>query len=198
MRRKLAGLLLVMLLAGCRPAGEAGKIIDREAPSPPAPPVAAPPVPGSPAPGPSQPSPPPAPPLVAPSLPGTPSTPLPVPGLPVFRENELALGRETREWIERMHRTPGTHILREGPYQHVLIALGERPTGGFRVELEAVTEFPDYILVKAVEIAPGPGDMVIQVLTYPYLLLSIETRKDVRASVILTAGAKGSGQEQHR
>ena len=136
---RVAGLLILMLIAGCRPAGETKEAIGGEK-------------------------------VVA---------PVPV----VFRENELALGVGTRGWIERLHRTTGTHFRREGAYQHVLIALGERPTGGFRVELEAVTEHPDYILIEAVEIAPGPEDMVTQVLTYPYLFLSVETQKEIRVSI---------------
>ncbi|HSW10963.1 MAG TPA: protease complex subunit PrcB family protein [Bacillota bacterium] len=142
-RWKVAGILIVLLLAGCRPIGQAGEGGDRDA-------------------------------AITPIMPGP----------PVFRENELPLDAQTRDWVQRMHRTPGIHIRRDGPHQHVLFALGQRPTGGFRVELEAVTEHPDYILVQAVEIAPAPGDMVIQILTYPYLLLSLQTGKDIRASVL--------------
>jgi hypothetical protein len=143
MRWKLAGLLVILLLAGCAPTSETGERVGREA-----------------------------------SI--TPIAPTPA----IFRENELELSPATRDWVQRMHRTPGTHLRREGGYRHVLVALGQRPTGGFRVDLEAIVEHPDYILLQAVEIAPAPGDMVIQVLTYPYLFLSVETDKEVRASVL--------------
>jgi len=141
-------------------------------------------------------------PPVAPGDPGPPEQvspgppqPVPLPGAPLppfFRENELPLSAETQAWLERMHRTPGTHIRREGDYQHVLIAVGERPTGGFRVVVEMVADRDDYVLVQAMEIAPAPDAMVTQVLTYPYLLLSFRHHKEVRVSIALAGSPGGS------
>ncbi|NBB99582.1 MAG: protease complex subunit PrcB family protein [Bacteroidetes bacterium] len=55
-------------------------------------------------------------------------------------------------------------------------SLGQRPTGGYRVELARAVHNEDRGVVELTvrEVTPGPSCMVQQVLTFPYLLAAVE------------------------
>jgi hypothetical protein len=55
----------------------------------------------------------------------------------------------------------------------VVVALGERRTGGYSVEVESVVATDDGVVVRYVEGAPGPGCMTTQALTQPYRIIAI-------------------------
>ncbi|WP_253478139.1 protease complex subunit PrcB family protein [Natronocella acetinitrilica] len=78
--------------------------------------------------------------------------------------------------LARVARTGGsTTVLTEGQDVGVLVAMGERPTGGYALELaadEAVVEGAVATLVVTV-MEPGPHDMVTMALTTPCLLLRV-------------------------
>jgi hypothetical protein len=65
----------------------------------------------------------------------------------------------------------GVDIVSDGEFTYVLLALGERRTGGYGIQVLGAEEqygpSGSFILVRAKEIRPTPGDMVIQVITYP-------------------------------
>jgi hypothetical protein len=79
------------------------------------------------------------------------------------------------DWIEeqlkQMKGQGGVRVLSDGQYTYVLLALGERPTGGYDISvLEASEQIVDgqrTVVVRAKEVKPAPDMMVIQVLTYP-------------------------------
>lgn len=66
--------------------------------------------------------------------------------------------------------------------RHMIVGvlLGERPTAGFRVDISGVQQAADAIIVQAAETAPGPDDIVAQVLTFPFQLVTIP-RSDLEA-----------------
>ena len=70
----------------------------------------------------------------------------------------------------------------------VFASLGQRPTGGYRVELERAVYDEDRGVVELTlrEVKPGPSCMVQQVLTFPYLLAAVEA---VDASYEFVEGA---------
>ncbi|NBB85421.1 MAG: protease complex subunit PrcB family protein [Bacteroidetes bacterium] len=74
--------------------------------------------------------------------------------------------------------------------EHVVVfaSLGQRPTGGYRVELERAVHDEDRGVVELTvrEVKPGPSCMVQQVLTFPYLLAAVEA---VDASYEFVEGA---------
>jgi hypothetical protein len=80
---------------------------------------------------------------------------------PEFIEEKLAQLREKG----------GTTVCNDKNYTYVLLALGERRTGGYSIEVvgaeEKVSPTEKEVLIKAKERKPHPGDMVIQVITYP-------------------------------
>jgi len=79
--------------------------------------------------------------------------------------------------LEKIKSRGGVSIVHDEEYTYVLLALGERKTGGYEIkvlEVEKKREAnEEYILVKAKEKRPDPGDMVIQVITYPVSVYQI-------------------------
>jgi hypothetical protein len=86
---------------------------------------------------------------------------------PEFIENKL----------NQIKQRGGTTTVTDEEYTYVLLALGERRTGGYSIEVLGAEEKSDpsgrFILIKAKEIRPTPGDMVIQVITYPTAVYKI-------------------------
>jgi len=56
------------------------------------------------------------------------------------------------------------------------VFLGRRPTGGYSVSIERILykEKDGHLVVHAVEKCPDPGSMVIQVITYPGVIVAID------------------------
>jgi len=63
----------------------------------------------------------------------------------------------------------------EGESQYVLLCLGTRNTGGYSIEISRVEEVGREIVVTYQERRPAPEDMVIQVITYPWQVLQVES-----------------------
>lgn len=57
---------------------------------------------------------------------------------------------------------------------YLILALGERPTGGYHVNVSKVEQRDNILHVYAEEKAPAEGAMVIQVISYPYTVVSVE------------------------
>ena len=70
----------------------------------------------------------------------------------------------------------------------VFASLGQRPTGGYRVELARAVHDEDRGVVELTvrEVTPGPSCMVQQALTFPYLWAAVEA---VDASYVFVEGA---------
>lgn len=62
----------------------------------------------------------------------------------------------------------------------IAIVLGQRPTGGYSVEIDEVltTEGREPVQVQSTENIPGDGCAVQQVLTSPYVLVAIDMQSD--------------------
>lgn len=65
---------------------------------------------------------------------------------------------------------PAVDFARE---QVVFVALGERRTGGYSVEVTSVTISGDTLVVRYVERRPGPGCLTTQALTTPYHAVAV-------------------------
>ncbi|MFC4076921.1 protease complex subunit PrcB family protein [Salinithrix halophila] len=63
---------------------------------------------------------------------------------------------------------------------YLIIGLGERPTGGYRVDVENIIKRGEEIHVYAKEIAPTPGTMVTQAITHPVQVVSIPRTDESR------------------
>jgi hypothetical protein len=63
----------------------------------------------------------------------------------------------------------------------IAVFMGEKPTGGYGIEVTSVYEYRDKITVNVKEKEPGPDEIVTQALTYPY---HIVTTKSIDKEVV--------------
>jgi hypothetical protein len=59
----------------------------------------------------------------------------------------------------------------------VCVALGERPTAGYRVEIESIEREKNRVIVTAHETKPAPDAILPQVITHPYVM-AVTPRSD--------------------
>ncbi|GAW93372.1 hypothetical protein KKC1_25080 [Calderihabitans maritimus] len=81
---------------------------------------------------------------------------------------------QAANWVESLHRSAGVFQKKFGGYRVLLIAAGEKPTGGYDVKVEQVSlqEGKKWV-VQVVFTEPKPGQMVTQAITYPYEVVAI-------------------------
>ena len=90
-------------------------------------------------------------------------------------ENLREVPDEIGRWVETKKHEQGIHLLSAGTHRYLLIAWGEKPTGGYEVKVDEdnIREWQKTLHVDAKLVAPDPDDMVTQALTYPYALLRL-------------------------
>ena len=84
------------------------------------------------------------------------------------------LPSEIEEWVEESKYKFGGHTRIYEDQLYILAAYGERPTGGYDVEITEIIEKNEKIEVLAHFTAPGEDEPVTQAITYPYDLVMIE------------------------
>jgi|GEM_PF-1755122 len=97
----------------------------------------------------------------------------------VLLGDDLRLTPAMEVWVYSLKTQEGVFVKVFGGYRLVLIARGEKPSGGYGVTIEDVTHLLEIyppvdwtVFVKFVN--PSPGDMVTQAITYPYAALAIK------------------------
>lgn len=78
---------------------------------------------------------------------------------------------QVKEWAQDKLRKEGKYVKTIGDRTYLLVAWGQKNTGGYVVNIDSV-EQRDGKVVAAVSYKEPEG-MVIQVITYPYALVSI-------------------------
>ncbi len=82
---------------------------------------------------------------------------------------------EVAVWVNDNCRDRGVYVLPAGEVRYLLVAWGEKPTGGFTVDVDLVDHaYTGGIGVSVVLEEPGPDDIVTQALTYPYQLIKLD------------------------
>lgn len=61
----------------------------------------------------------------------------------------------------------------------VVLNMGEKPTGGYKIGVETVVETESNIVVTIKETLPEPGAMTTQGITTPYCILKINSKKEI-------------------
>jgi hypothetical protein len=61
----------------------------------------------------------------------------------------------------------------------LILNMGEKNTGGYKIAVEKVEETADKIIVTVKDINPEPGAMVTQAFTYPYTVVKINSKKQI-------------------
>ncbi|NPA79476.1 MAG: protease complex subunit PrcB family protein [Thermotogae bacterium] len=69
------------------------------------------------------------------------------------------------------------NLVENGDERTLLVFLGQRPTGGYSVEIEEIKSDGKSLTVVAKEICPKPGSMVIQVITSPFVAVRVDVPK---------------------
>jgi hypothetical protein len=78
-------------------------------------------------------------------------------------------------WYQANRKTRGVHFKNHDGAVYILAAAGEKPTGGYGIDIERVyLEGPGKVVVEANITSPDPGMMVIQVITYPSVLIRVD------------------------
>lgn len=72
-------------------------------------------------------------------------------------------------------KTKGIYSLIDGDYIYVLVSAGEKPTGGYNLEVKSITEVtPGTAYLYAELNSPEEGSVVTQALTYPSAMVKFE------------------------
>ncbi len=96
-------------------------------------------------------------------------------GYQVVSPQQIYEDEDLYSWYESNRKTKGFHIISADGETYVLVSAGEKPTGGYSLDVRGVyLEESQTLLVKADVNSPAPDMMVIQVLTYPGLLIRID------------------------
>ncbi|RZJ72791.1 protease complex subunit PrcB family protein [Flavobacterium sp.] len=61
----------------------------------------------------------------------------------------------------------------------IVLNMGEKNTGGHSITVEKVEETPDKIIVYVKETSPPADSMNMQVITYPYAIVKINSKKPI-------------------
>ena len=71
----------------------------------------------------------------------------------------------------------------ESGTQYVYIALGERRTGGYHINIDSVDRSGERILVSWSEIKPADNEIVTQALTYPWIVLRVHSELPIEVVI---------------
>lgn len=86
---------------------------------------------------------------------------------------ELPFRQEVARWAEHRQAVEGLFQKTFGDYRVYMVAMGQKPTGGFAVEVDKVEKTSDGWLVDVRYVVPGPGDLVTEAITFPYEIVAI-------------------------
>lgn len=62
---------------------------------------------------------------------------------------------------------------------YVILNMGEKNTGGYSIGIEKVEETDKNIIITVKEKNPAPDAMVMQVITYPYAVVKVHSKKEI-------------------
>lgn len=61
----------------------------------------------------------------------------------------------------------------------VILNMGEKSSGGHAISIESVRETADKIYIKVKETSPAQGEMATSVMSYPYAIVKINSKKEI-------------------
>jgi len=76
--------------------------------------------------------------------------------------------------IEQLKQTRGYEYWEQedGSYL-ILISAGEKPTGGYEIEVKSVEDNEGQTIISVMEIEPGANDVVTLAITYPFVIIKV-------------------------
>lgn len=94
----------------------------------------------------------------------------------VITYDYLESNNTLKNWYNSNNIKPGISYIRDGEFMYVLIAAGEKPTGGYSISLdELLLSSKDTVSIKATIVPPAEDSFVIMMLTYPSKLIRIKS-----------------------
>jgi len=99
--------------------------------------------------------------------------------------DKAATPEQVQQWLE-VHKYQENHtILHSEDKTYFVVTRGEKKTGGYGIEVLHVTEKEKIIIVQLVYINPKEEQMVIQMISYPYLIIEVEkTDKTFKLEIV--------------
>lgn len=76
--------------------------------------------------------------------------------------------------IQENRTEAGIYTVTDGDDRYIIVADGEKPTGGYSVNIEGIYESKNGIFVKTASISPAPGSIVPMIITYPVAVAKIK------------------------
>jgi len=70
--------------------------------------------------------------------------------------------------------------------QVILLAMEEKPTGGYSIRVDSIEEINGVLKLIAIEMQPASNCMVTQALTAPYLFVKVQSVKRVETVIVRT------------
>ncbi|MWB93233.1 protease complex subunit PrcB family protein [Flavobacterium sp. GA093] len=62
---------------------------------------------------------------------------------------------------------------------YVILNMGEKSTGGYSIGVEKVEETDKNIIITVKEFSPAQDAMTMQVITYPYTVVKVNSKKEI-------------------
>lgn len=92
----------------------------------------------------------------------------------IISQSDIKENSMLNSWYQENFRTKGVHHKIDGEYVYILVAGGERPTGGYSANISLITLLgQETVFVYGTIEAPGEDMMVTQAITYPNKLIRI-------------------------
>lgn len=90
-------------------------------------------------------------------------------------EDVNALPSNVKKAVDSLLETKqqGSRLVADKERTFLAVSIGERPTGGYSVNVKRIAKGNDTLYVDAIEEQPPQGAVVTQVLTYPYTVVSV-------------------------
>ncbi|WP_018248568.1 protease complex subunit PrcB family protein [Orenia marismortui] len=74
----------------------------------------------------------------------------------------------------------------------IYITLGERPSGGYGIQIKQVRKKDNKLLVVVKAVGPAPTDMVTQIITYPYDIVKLPLEELGKIKKVIFISEKGN------
>lgn len=91
--------------------------------------------------------------------------------------SEEELNPEIKEIIEGAKEKSFRKTYRDGDYLYILIGYGAQPTSSYSIEIQQLYQSSDAIYVTSVLKGPSKTETVMEIETYPYIVLKIQDTK---------------------
>ena len=103
---------------------------------------------------------------------------------------------EIKEWLDSFENKEGAYVYQHPDETFIKISAGEKPTGGYSLNYREFTEkeYPVEIVVELTE--PKEGELVTEALTYPSLILKVDSEQVTKYEVKSIGGKEFTVDEK--